>query len=214
MEFSSLPRSAQFAIKNHMDTKATQTLLGICSGLMADAQLNNQEISYLRTWLTENESITKAWPGNVIANRIDEIMADGIVTDEERADLIKLLSEISGNYFHQTGSATIEAPALPLDDDPSIYFKNMTYCFTGEFMYGTRTNCERAILRLGSMALDNVTKKLNYLVIGSRINPMWVNTTYGRKIEKAVEYRDSGTELAIISEQQWIQAIADAARTS
>jgi hypothetical protein len=41
---------------------------------------------------------------------------------------------------------------------------------------------------------------------------MWVNTTYGRKIEKAVEQRDSGLELAIISEQQWFQAIADAAR--
>jgi len=27
-----------------------------------------------------------------------------------------------------------------------------------------------------------------------------------------VEYRDDGIELAIISEQQWFQAIADAAR--
>jgi len=200
------------SIQTHIDTKATQTLLGICSGLMADATLNNKEISYLQTWLAENKNVTNTWPGSAIASRINEIMADGIITENERSDLVSMLSEISGNYFHETGSATIESPTLPIDDDPSIFFKNMTFCFTGEFMYGTRANCERVVLRLGGMPIDNVTKKLDYLVIGSRISPMWANTTYGRKIEKAVTHRESGTELAIISEQQWFQAIADAAR--
>jgi NAD-dependent DNA ligase len=210
--FNELPKSAQVSMQHYMDKKATQTLLGICSGLMADATLNDKEIAYLQTWLTENQNIANAWPGSAIASRLAEIMADGIITNDERNDLVSLLSELSGNYFHETGAATIEAPALPIDDDPSVYFKNMTFCFTGEFMYGTRANCERVVLRLGGMPIDNVTKKLDYLVIGSRISPMWANTTYGRKIEKAVEHRESGVELSIISEQQWFQAIADAAR--
>jgi len=92
------------AIQHHIDTKATQTLLGICSGLMADATLNNKEIFYLQTWLTEHENIVNSWPGSAIYNRINEVLADGIVTDEERTDLIKLLSELSGNYFHETGA--------------------------------------------------------------------------------------------------------------
>lgn len=209
---SSLSDSAAKSIQIHIDTKATQTLLGICSGLIADASLNNQEIAYLQTWLSDNKNVASTWPGSAIARRICEITEDGIITESERAYLIDLLSELSGNYFQETGAATIEAPALPIDDDPSIFFKNMTFCFTGEFMYGTRANCERVVLQLGGMPIDNVTKKLDYLVIGSRISPMWVNTTYGRKIEKAVEQRDSGLELAIISEQQWFQAIADAAR--
>jgi NAD-dependent DNA ligase len=204
--------SKAVAMQHFIETKAAQTLLGICSGLMADATLNNNEIIYLQTWLTEHKNIVSFWPGSAIYSRINEVMADGIVTDEERTDLIKMLSEISGNYFYETGAAIAEAPVLPLDDDPSIFFNHMTFCFTGEFMYGTRANCERVVLRLGAMPIDNVTKKLNYLVIGSRISPMWANTTYGRKIEKAVGYRDGGIELAIISEQQWFQAIADAAR--
>jgi NAD-dependent DNA ligase len=200
------------SIKTHIDLKATQNLLGICSGLMADATLNNKEITYLQTWLSENKNVTNTWPGSAIASRINEIMADGIITEDERIDLVSMLSEISGNYFHDTGSSTVESPILPIDDDPSIFFKNMTFCFTGEFMYGTRANCERVVLRLGGMPIDNVTKKLDYLVIGSRISPIWANTTYGRKIEKAVNHRESGSELSIISEKQWFQAIADAAR--
>jgi len=213
-QFDDLPYAAKIRMQNYMDTKATQTLLGICSGLMADATLNDKEISYLKTWLLQNANVTNKWPGNAIYNRINEIMEDGIITEAERTDLVKMLSEISGNYFHETGAADIEAPALPIDDDPSIYFKNMTYCFTGDFMYGTRAACEKVVLRLGSMPLDGVSKKLDYLVIGSRISPMWTNTTYGRKIEKAVNLRDKGIEICIISEKQWFEGLADAARTS
>lgn len=212
MAFDDLSQYAQKSMSNYMESKAAQTLIGICSGLVADAQLNEKEILFLRTWLSNHESLTNSWPGKAIAMRIDEIMSDGIITEDEKQDLVQLLTDISGNNFTTTGSATPDTPALPIDDDPSIYFRDMLFCFTGEFMYGTRSHCERAILRLGSMPIDSVTKKLNYLVIGSRINPMWKNTTYGRKIEKAVEYRDSGVDLCIISEQQWLQAIADAAR--
>ncbi len=204
--------SMQKSIQQRIDTRAIQTLLGICSGLAADELINDKEIAYLQTWLAENPITAATWPGNAIANRISNILADAIITDDERSDLLALLSELTGNYFHETGSAAPEAPTLPIDDDPSIFFKNMTFCFTGEFMYGTRANCERVILSLGGMALSNVTKKLDYLIIGSRISPMWANTTYGRKIEQAVEYRDRGVELCIASERQWFDALTDTMR--
>lgn len=213
-ELLKTPVGIQKSILQRIDTRQIQTLLGICSGLAADEKINDKEIAYLQTWLSENPATASAWPGSTISARIDAILADGIITEEERTDLLNLLSEISGNFFHETGSSTPEGPALPIDDDPSVYFKNMTYCFTGEFMYGTRADCERVVLRLGAMPLDTVTKKLDYLVIGSRISPMWSNTTYGRKIERAMELRDKGVEICIISEQQWYLALADTARQS
>jgi NAD-dependent DNA ligase len=197
------------AVRNHELTKATQTLIGICSGIVADDHLNDREVQFLSTWMAEHPGVAEQWPGSEVVRRIREIMADGIITAEERTDLLDALQKISGNFFSETGAAAEEGPALPIDDDPSIFFKDMTFCFTGQFIFGTRANCERAVLKLGGMPIDNITKRLNYLVIGTMIEPHWINTTYGRKIEKAVSYRDEGCDLVIVSERQWTAALAD-----
>lgn len=205
-------KATLYAIQHRLDTRSMQTLLDICIGLTADEHINDQEIIFLRTWLNENSAAAERWPGSSIAARIDAILADGIITQAEREDLLGLLRDISGNYFSETGAAAPEGPALPIEDDPSIYFRNMLFCFTGRFFYGTRAACERVILSLGGMAVDSIGKKLDYLVIGALIEPSWLHTTYGRKIEAAMKHKEAGSEIAIVSEQQWTQAIADCAR--
>lgn len=202
----------QQATQQRLDARSMQTLLGICSGITADGLINDREIHFLKNWLNENPQTSTYWPGSAIAQRVTNILQDGAITQEESADLVDLLKTITGNYFTETGSASPESPALPIDDDPSIYILHMSFCFTGRFYYGTRAACERAILNLGGTAMDNVTRNLNYLVIGGMIEPTWANTTYGRKIEAAVKHQQSGDEIIIVSEHQWTQAIADASR--
>lgn len=199
----------QKAIQQQALTKAAVSLLGICAGILADGHLHDREVLFLSNWLREHEEVADVWPGSEIARRVEAILADSIITEEERKELKEALEAISGNYFSDTGYAAPEGPVLPVDDDPSIFFRDMTFCFTGKFLYGTRAACERVILGLGGVAVDNITKDLNYLVIGTLIEPTWANTTYGRKIEKAVNYRDSGCELVIVSEKQWTAALAD-----
>jgi hypothetical protein len=75
------------------------------------------------------------------------------------------------------------------------------------FLFGTRAKCEREVLNRGSVAADRVTSNLEYLVVGSLVEPTWAHTSYGRKIEKAIEYIDKGCGIAIISERQWIEAL-------
>lgn len=197
------------AIKNRQLCKATQALMGICAGISADNHLHEREINFLATWLKEHEEVAAQWPGKEISRRVKDILADGIVTDEERDNLLDALKTLTGNYFSETGAAAEEGPALPIDDDPSIFFRNMSFCFTGKFIYGTRACCERAVLHAGGMPVDTVSKRLNYLVIGTMIEPQWINTTYGRKIEKAAIWRDQGNDLVIVSERQWTAALAD-----
>ena len=211
-ELDAVNRAINRTVQNRIDTRAMQTLLGICSGIAADQSINDKEISYLQTWLSDHQSIRDQWPASAIHCRIQDILSDGIITSGEREDLLIKLQELTGNYFNDTGSASVEGPAMPLDDDPSIFFSNMSFCFTGDFLYGTRAACERAVLKLGAMPQDRVTKKLNYLVIGSRCNPDWIGETYGKKIELAVKYREEGTEICITSENQWTNALLDSNR--
>lgn len=197
------------SIQHRLLTKAAQTLIGICSGITADGAIHDREVQFLSTWLAENPDVARTWPGCEIARRIRSILADGIITPDERADLQDTLQLMCGNFFDGTGAAAPEGPALPIDDDPCILFQHRTFCFTGRFLFGTRAACERAILALGGTAVDSVSKRLDYLVVGTMIEPQWANTTYGRKIEKAVSCRDDGSEIVIVSERQWTAALAD-----
>lgn len=192
---------------HHALTKAAQTLIGICSGITADGTLNDAEIIFLRTWLSENIEVATIWPGSAIADRIAQIMEDGKISDDERTSLLALLKSLSGNEFSDTGSVAAAGPAAPFDDTTDIDFPGKSFCLTGTFFFGTRAACERVIQQLGATAADNVTSKLDYLVVGSGCNADWVNTTYGRKIETALERKQRYGKPLIVSESNWVGAI-------
>lgn len=205
--------AAQRAIEHQAIQKATEHLLGICAGLIADNVINASEVHYLQNWLSNHDEVIDDWPGNVIAQRVRTILDDGMVTAAEAHDLLETLRELSGNRMHETGTAAADFPLLPIDDDdPSIFFRDMTFCLTGRFLWGPRASCERVILDLGGTVLDKVTKRLDYLVIGSMIEPQWAHTTYGRKIETAMKYKNDGNEIVIVSEHHWTMALHDANR--
>lgn len=195
------------AIQSREVTKAVEHLLGICTGFLADNELQDAEIRYLDQWLTQHHDVTTTWPGSVIASRIRDVLADGIITEDERKHLHATLAGIVGFQFPETGCAESGVTDIPFDDDPSIWFDGRSFCFTGNFLYGTRATCERAILDRGSIVRDSISRNLEYLVVGSLIEPSWAHTSYGRKIEKAIDYINKGYGIAIVSERQWTQAL-------
>lgn len=59
----------------------------------------------------------------------------------------------------------------------------------------------------GGEIAPGVSKKIHYLVVGEIGNEQWLHSTYGTKIKKAVELREGGSPLAIVSEQHWQKAL-------
>lgn len=191
----------------HKLRKSCESLIGICVGMLADDKLNQEEIKFLQVWLLDNEDIAQVWPGDVIAKRIREVLADGIVTQDELAHLKQTLEDLIGGSLQQSGATSGLSTKLPLNDDKAvpIKFNDNAFCFTGNFMFGTRASCERAIMQRGGTAFDGVRKNLEYLVIGTMVSEDWANTSHGRKIEKAVEYQNKGCPILIISEEHWVK---------
>jgi NAD-dependent DNA ligase len=74
-------------------------------------------------------------------------------------------------------------------------------------MFGTRAACERATLRAGGMPSDSVSRKVDYLVIGTRVSASWAHTSFGRKIQKAAELQEAGHAIEIISERRWLESM-------
>ena len=187
--------------------KAMQTLMGIVSGILADNYLADLEIHFLKTWLREHDGIAEQWPGQAIYRLVRQVLEDGIVTEDERAHLMGELQRLVNTDFTNTGAALPEGPYLPVDDDVTVLLTNATVCHTGEFLFGTRAAVERATLRAGGMPTDTVSRRTSLLVIGTRTSPHWIGTTYGRKIQRAIELRDGGEVIEIISERRWLAAL-------
>jgi len=121
---------------------------------MADGKLNEQEIRFLDLWLKENKDIAAVWPGDVITRRVRDVLADDIVTDDELEHLQATLKELIGGTLQDTGAISGLSTSLPINDDLAspVVFKESSFCFTGNFLFGTRAACERAITQRGAVA--------------------------------------------------------------
>jgi len=171
---------------------------------LADNILNDEEIHFLHVWLEDNEQLSSIWPGNIVYSRVRKVLADGIITEDERSYLKKTLSSLIGGTLQESGAALGLSISLPLDKAIVIKIKNKSFCFTGQFLFGTRNACEDIVIKKKGIVFPRVRSDLDYLVIGSLINQEWAHTSYGRKIEKAVLYKKKGLPINIISEDQWV----------
>jgi NAD-dependent DNA ligase len=196
------------ATHQRLVTRSLNQLMGIVNGVLCDGQLHDSEVHFLSTWLEENDQLKTVYPASVIYRLIREALADGVLTMEEKDHLLKSLSAISGNDFWKTGAALPETIASVFDDDPTVVFTGNIFVMTGEFMFGTRGACHRATEQRGGLAKDTVTNRTNFLVVGAMASPAWIESNFGRKIQKAAEMAESGDfEIAIIRESDWAMAL-------
>jgi NAD-dependent DNA ligase len=200
--------ATQVLLRKRQLNKGIELLLGLVTGMLADGHLNDLEVNFLNTWLTEHADVAAVWPGNVVAKLVNEILADGAVTDSEHARLMKMLTDLTGNDFAQTGAVSAEVITLPLDEHCPVSLRDANLCLTGEFLFGTRAKCEEVAIHAGATSYGTVTKKIAYLVIGTNVSPHWTHTSYGRKIEQAVELQQRGHPIKIISERRWLAALS------
>ncbi|EFE98263.1 BRCT domain-containing protein [Serratia odorifera] len=176
-------------------------LNGLCKGLISDRDLSDHEIRYLDWWLAQNGALKKNYPGSHLYALVKEILNDGIITPEESESLHKALVDFTGCDL-DSGVVDGLATRLPIDSDFLPEVRGRVFCLTGIFMAGKRSIVEERIKFAGGNVIDNITKKLDYLVIGTLSSRDWKFSSHGRKIEKAINYRDEeGAKLKIISEE-------------
>jgi len=97
----------------------------------------------------------------------------------------------------------------PLPDGISV--SQTTFCFTGEFEFGTRKECQAAITSRGGGFTSDVNGKTDVLVVGYSANPNWSHGTYGNKIMKAMILRLQFSKPFIIPERFWVTLLSNSA---
>lgn len=188
--------------KKNIQDRQIDTLIGLSKGLVADGTVNQSEAEFLLTWLIQNQQNSENPIIDNLLQKVAVMLEDGILDSDESEELKNILQAISGESSEigelaKTTSLPIDAPL------PKIDFDGTSFLFTGTCVFGTRKDCQAAIDELGAINAKGVTKTLNYLVLGTYVTDSWAHETFGRKIEKAIEYRDSGMPLIIITEEHW-----------
>ena len=59
----------------------------------------------------------------------------------------------------------------------------------------------------GAFAVKRPSNQLNYLVVGARSGGSWRQTQVGNHVDLVVGFRKLGSEMRIISEDTWSQAL-------
>lgn len=96
----------------------------------------------------------------------------------------------------------------PFDDpQPEITFSEALFVFTGKLSFGSRKEWRQAVIEKGGTVEDIITTSADYLVVGEKGNPQWKRDSYGRKIEKAINFRRNHGKPAIVRESIWKAAL-------
>jgi len=185
--------------------KAIDQLTGICTGILADGIVSPKEVEFFASWMQKFTPLEPIWPFTDILKRVEKIFADGRASEDECEELRGVMEALCG-YTNQADPAETYSTSLPLNNPPPdpVIFKERVFNITGKFAFGTRKKVVEAIETASGKALDaSPTRESNYLVIGLFASRDWAHTSHGRKIERAVELRESGSGIAIISEEHW-----------
>jgi len=176
-------------------------LNGLCKGLISDREITEHEIRYLDWWLTQNGALKNNYPGREFYALVKEILSDGVITAEESTSLHKALVDFTGCDL-DSGVVDGLATRLPVDSEFLPQVEGKVFCLTGVFMAGKRSIVEDRVKSAGGIIISNITKNLDFLVIGTLSSRDWKFSSHGRKIEKAINYRDEeGAKLKIIAEE-------------
>lgn len=188
---------------DRISSRQVDELIGLVRGIAADGTLNVMEVEFLQKWLAANLVISDQPIIRILYERINEVLGDGVLDSHESAALLETLNSFSCRDFEL--GEVLKSTTLPLcDPAPKLIFTGRNYCFTGTFNYGQRKHCEKAVVERGG-SCAGLSQKTNVLVIGIYATESWKHSSFGNKILQALEWRDVGMPISIVSETHWAQ---------
>jgi hypothetical protein len=203
-------------------TADMQRLHGIMAGVAADDALTDNEMKGIQRWADDHHDLAGHWPYDDLIHHLHDVLEDGILHPEKREIALKFLREFGGEPSElPVNHDSHKEKRLPwlrsqnpimttlsgiCEKNPVIEFEQRNFCFTGKARSGPRAELETHVVLRGGVIVG-VVRSLHYLVIGSNSNPCWAYATYGRKVESVMHLRESGSEILIINEDDFLKAI-------
>lgn len=182
-------------------------MMGLVRGVIADGVVTSDEAEQLAAWTRENPEVAARWPANLLTRRLERIFLDGRVDSRERKHLAAILGQLAENPMGLAEGFRL-ASDLPLTrPQPEMVFEGSTFVFAGEMAYGPIRACERETEELGGLCERSVSRRTDYLVIGSIAAQDWSQAGFGALVDEVIHLRRRGNEVAVVPEELWAEAL-------
>lgn len=175
-----------------------QKLHGVVKGMVIDQEINLQELAFLDQWLEDNEYLKNSWPYDELYNLITRVTKDKHISEEEHHELLNFFNAISSTAANENIPFPISAGYFQID--PQINFQEKAFCITGLSKKYKRKEIADRIELHGGYVQNNISQKLDYLIVCDEKSSCWAFTCYGRKIEEAMFHRRNGRNIVIVHE--------------
>ncbi len=190
-------------------TADVQRLQAILAAIASDGVVSEAEVEKLSDWLEDHAALKMCWPFDEVSSLITSVMEDRWIDPVEQKTLLEHFQNFAPQdmqFDRPTQTVTTISGICAVA--PEIYFEDHSFCFTGESSRTTREEMKIMALDRGARVLTDISPRLNYLVVGTKGNPCWAYTCYGRKIEKAMQMRKRGARILIVHEADFFDALA------
>lgn len=97
----------KFTGRSRLD-KAMNSLVGLIEGISIDGSINESEIGFLRLWLQENREVRNLHPFSELIPVVEAAIADGVLTDDERQDILWLCEKLRSTEYFDATTADIQ----------------------------------------------------------------------------------------------------------
>jgi hypothetical protein len=91
-----------------LDLKFNERELYFLEGISLDLKINKREVLFLSSWLSDHESLEGCHPYNEIVPILRGMLEDGVVSEEERKDLIWVCEGLCSNNFYDAIAAGLQ----------------------------------------------------------------------------------------------------------
>lgn len=202
---------SQYNSKN-IKNRDINIFTGICIGMLCDGHVNETELSYLASWISNNPHIANEYPVSKISSRINLWLRDGKIDEHEEMELLKILTSIAepaNTPEHEPVNTEYSLSDIFCTPEPDIFIQGARLSFTGDFNTD-RPELEKIVVELGaSIAKKEVSGTTDFLVVGESPSESWIHKTGGTKIVKALELKNRGAKIKIVREAFFMSALTN-----
>lgn len=98
---------AKFTTRARLE-KSVNSLLGIIEGISIDGAINSSELDFLHGWLTDHTELNGCHPFNELVPVVEAAIADGVLSQEERDDIVWLSERLRSTEYYDKTTADLQ----------------------------------------------------------------------------------------------------------